>query len=178
MLLENLTPRLKIMSDAEKTVEYIIRPIGKEDRQWVAHFLDEHWGSTQIVTRGNAYYGHLLPGYIAEVAGEKIGLVTYNIADQQCEITTLDSMRENEGVGTVLLEKVQETAREAGCKRLWLITTNDNLTALRFWQKKGFELVFVHRGAIAEARRLKPQIPLVGIDDIPIRDEIELEMKI
>jgi RimJ/RimL family protein N-acetyltransferase len=71
---------------------------------------------------------------------------------------------------------VKEVARQHGCQRVWLITTNDNLNALRFYQKRGFELVAVHRRAIDEARKIKPEIPLIGEYGIPIRDEIELEI--
>ena len=71
---------------------------------------------------------------------------------------------------------VRAAAVAAGCRRLWLITTNDNLPALRFYQRRGFVLAALHRDAIAASRRLKPQIPLLGLDNIPIRDELELEM--
>jgi len=66
--------------------------------------------------------------------------------------------------------------KKAKCKRLWLITTNDNTLAFRFYQKYGFALVAVHRNAIEKSRRLKPEIPLIGNAGIPLRDEIELEM--
>lgn len=175
--------------------EFTIRPLERSDREWVAHFLDERWGTTQIVSRGKAVYGHLLPGFTAErVASEDdaetdeaeeqeelpshIGLITINVDEKECEITTLDSLDEASGVGTALVEAVEAWAKETGIKRLWLVTTNDNLAALKFWQKRGYELVMVHRNAIAEARRIKPQIPITGIDGIPIRDEIELEKRI
>lgn len=179
-------------------VDFVIRPLVREDREWVAHFLDSRWGSTQIVSRGKAIYGHLLPGFVAERAAdpedegthadddateknpavhmEKVGLLTYHVEGDECEIMTLDSLVENQGIGARLLDELRKAAKESNIRRLWLITTNDNLPALRFWQKRGFELVQVHRGAIAEARRLKPQIPITGLDGIPIRDEIELEM--
>jgi ribosomal protein S18 acetylase RimI-like enzyme len=73
---------------------------------------------------------------------------------------------------------VREVATAAGCRRLWLITTNDNLDALRFYQRRGFELVAVHRDFREVARRLKPSIPLEGNFGIPIRDEIELELRL
>ncbi len=167
---------------------FTIRPLERADREWVAHFLDERWGTTQIVSRGKAVYGHLLPGFMAErsasaaddapaeaVPVDKIGLITVHIGEKECEITTLDSLDESVGVGSALVEAVEEWAREAGLKRLWLITTNDNLDALKFWQKRGYELVSVHRNAIAVARRIKPQIPITGLHGITIRDEIELE---
>jgi len=175
--------------------EFTIRPLERSDREWVAHFLDERWGTTQIVSRGKAVYGHLLPGFTAErIASEDdaeadndgeqeekpkhIGLITINVDEKECEIMTLDSLDESSGVGTALVEAVEAWAKETGIKRLWLVTTNDNLAALKFWQKRGYELVMVHRNAIAEARRIKPQIPITGIDGIPIRDEIELEKRI
>ena len=167
---------------------FTIRTLERADREWVAHFLDARWGTTQIVSRGRAVYGHLLPGFIAERrvetpeeaeadadALENVGLITLHIGERECEITTLDSLDESMGVGSALVEAVENWAREAGLKRLWLVTTNDNLEALRFWQKRGYELVSVHRNAIALARRVKPQIPITGLHGITIRDEIELE---
>jgi N-acetylglutamate synthase-like GNAT family acetyltransferase len=108
-------------------------------------------------------------------AAENVGLITVHIGEKECEITTLDSLDESIGVGTALVEAVENWAREAGIERLWLVTTNDNLEALKFWQKRGYELVSVHRNAIADARRIKPQIPITGLNGITIRDEIELE---
>lgn len=171
--------------------EFSIRPLERSDREWVAHFLDERWGTTQIVSRGKAVYGHLLPGFIAEkktdvsddeepeaqAEMENIGLVTVHVGERDCEITTLNSLTECVGVGSALVEAVESWAREAGIERLWLVTTNDNLAALKFWQKRGYELVTIHRNAIAEARRIKPQIPITGLHGITIRDEIELEKR-
>jgi len=77
-----------------------------------------------------------------------------------------------------LVAAVKRAAQETGCRRLWLITTNDNLDALRLYQRRGFTLAAVHPNAAAEARRLKPEIPLIGEYGIPIRDELELEMEI
>jgi GNAT superfamily N-acetyltransferase len=101
----------------------------------------------------------------------------YSIDGGACEIVTIDSLIER-GIGTALVEAVTDAARAAGCGRLWLVTTNDNLPALRFYQKRRFALVAVHREAVAEARKLKPEIPLVGLDGIPIRDELELELEL
>ena len=63
-----------------------------------------------------------------------------------------------------------------GCSRITLITTNDNLAALKFYQKRGFDMVRLYRNAVEQARKIKPMIPLLGYDDIPVRHEIELEM--
>ncbi|MCY4147725.1 MAG: GNAT family N-acetyltransferase [Chloroflexi bacterium] len=165
-----------------------IRPLERADREWVAHFLDDRWGTTTIVSRGKMRYGHLLEGLIAVRAGEhptaaensdapleRIGLLTVEYDARECEILTLDSLVGGMGIGSALLDALEERAREAGLARLWLVTTNDNLASLRFWQRRGYELVAVHRNAIAAARRIKPQIPIMGRHGIPIRDEIELE---
>jgi len=122
------------------------------------------------------YHPQDLPGFVAIQEGEKVGLVTYNIEGESCEVVTIDSIRPSSGVGTALIEAVRDIAIKSRCKRLWLITTNDNLNALRFYQKRGFVLVAVHRNALDVSRKLKPEISLIGDDGIPLRDEIELEM--
>ena len=154
-----------------------IRALNDGDREWVARLLTEHWASPRIVSRGRVCDGDRLPGFAAVRDGRPIGLATYRIDGGDCEIVTLNSLAERQGVGSALIDAVKDAARQAGCRRLWLITTNDNVSALRFYQKRGFVLVAVHRGALEEARRrLKPEIPLVGLDGIPLRDEIELEL--
>ena len=70
-------------------------------------------------------------------------------------------------------------AEASGARRLWLITTNDNVDALRFYQRRGFRLARVHAGAVDRSRAtLKPAIPEIGAHEIPLRDELELEMRI
>lgn len=154
----------------------IICPLNFTDQEWVSQFILEHWGSNKVVSRGEVYYPQDLPGFVALYESEKVGLVTYNIKGSSCEIVTINSIRTSLGVGTALIEAVKNIAVKSGCKRLWLITTNDNLNALRFYQKRGFVLVAVHRNALELSRRLKPEIPVVGDDGIPLRDEIELEL--
>jgi ribosomal protein S18 acetylase RimI-like enzyme len=153
-----------------------IRPLSPADRDWVAGHIVEHWGAETVVTHGALYRPAALPGFVAELDGKTVGLVTFHIAGDACEIVTLDSLRPDQGIGTALIEAVKAAADAAGCRRLWLITTNDNLHALSFYQKRGFRLAAVHPGAVNESRKLKPEIPLIGNDGIPIRDEIELEI--
>ena len=153
-----------------------IKAIDQNDRNWVCQVVEAQWGSTRVVTRGRIYLINQLPGFIAVKKGARLGLVTYRIEGKQCEIVTLNSFVEGIGVGSSLVDKVRNVAICAKCDRLWLITTNDNMKALRFYQKLGFHLVAVHRDALEKSRRLKPEIPRVGLDGIPLRDEIELEM--
>ena len=153
-----------------------IQPLNTADRESVSQFMLEHWGSNKVVSRGVVYYPQDLPGFVALHESEKVGLVTYNITGASCEIVTIDSIRPSSGVGSALIEAVKDIAIKSGYKRLWLITTNDNMNALRFYQKRGFVLVAVHRNALEVSRRLKPEISLIGNDGIPLRDEIELEI--
>jgi ribosomal protein S18 acetylase RimI-like enzyme len=155
---------------------YYIRPTEPEDADWIEQFTIRHSHSPYVVAHGELYYPHELYGFVAESGDEHLGLITYRVDGSECEIITLDSELENRGIGTALLESVMLEAQAMGCLRLWLITTNDNLRALGFYQKRGFELVAVHRGAVDRSREIKPQIPLAGETGIPIRDEIELEM--
>jgi GNAT superfamily N-acetyltransferase len=153
-----------------------IRSRSEQDHDWILRLLNEHWGSAQIVTLGIVHKADKLPAFLADLDNERVGLITYRFYEDQCEVISLNSLKESIGIGTALLDTVKDSAAKAGCKRLWLITTNDNLAAIRFYQRRGWTLVSVHRGAIAESRRLKPTIPEFGIDGIPIRDEIELEL--
>jgi GNAT superfamily N-acetyltransferase len=143
---------------------------------WIAERLRESWGSAMVVSRGRLRDAAQLPALVCRHGEEVVGIATYEIGGDDCEVVTIDAFRRREGVGTALLEAVADEARSRGCRRVWLVTTNDNLDALRFYQRRGLRLVAVHAGAVDEARRLKPEIPRVGEYGIPIRDEIELEL--
>lgn len=170
---------------------FTIRPLTPDDRPWVARFIAERWGAEIVVAHGEVYRPHELPCFIAIENDEPIGLVTYAIkpcegsyqpsqgfATYECEIVTLNSLAPNRGIGTALIDAVRTAARKSRCTRLWLITTNDNLHAQRFYQRRGFSIAAVHRGAVNESRKLKPEIPLIGLDGIPIRDKVELEERL
>jgi GNAT superfamily N-acetyltransferase len=150
----------------------------EEDRPWVERFIRERWGAPEVAGRGRLQTPAELPGFAVVEGDEPTGLLTYAIDGESCEIVTIDSVAECRGVGTALVEAVKEAARDAGCSRLWLITTNDNLPAQRFYERRGFALVAVHRGAASESRKLKPEMPLVGAGGIPIEDELELELRL
>ncbi len=152
-----------------------VLPLAEADRPWANALLTERWGSTRMVTRGVVHDLTQLPGLIAWHGAERVGLLLYRPAGEAWEIVSLDSVLEGQGVGTALLTAIRQLARQEGCRRLWLITTNDNLPALHFYQKRGFHLVAVYPDAVTEARRLKPEIPPIGLDGLPLRDELELE---
>jgi ribosomal protein S18 acetylase RimI-like enzyme len=136
----------------------------------------EQWGAEIVVVHDTIYRPHELPGFVGIVQGKREGLVTFRMDGGDCEIVTLASRMEGRGVGTALICAVIAEARRAGAGCVWLVTHNDNVDALRFYQRRGFRLVGVNRGAIDRARKLKPEIPEVGRHGIPMHDEVELEL--
>jgi GNAT superfamily N-acetyltransferase len=142
--------------------------------------LKERWGGEgQVVVHGEIFDARLLP---ALIAGEQQGLATYQIQRTNnsvfAELVTLDAITVNQGVGTALIEALASRLRAEGVTILRVTTTNDNLDALHFYQRRGFRITAVRTGAVDEARRLKPSIPAIGDYGIPIRDELELERQI
>lgn len=152
-----------------------VRPIEPSDRAWLRVVLDARWGGP-----GQAYGGELVDasgadGFVALDGGSRVGVLLHRPVATGREIVLLDALRQGEGIGTALLEACAAAAREGGAARLSLVTTNDNVDALRFYQLRGFRLAALRPGAVDVARRdLKPTIPGTGQHGIPIRDEIEL----
>lgn len=156
--------------------EIDIRPITESDRSWVTSLVCELWSGDIVVTHGDIFHPGSLPGFIAHTCGEPYGLITYHLGDRECEIITLNSLLEMMGIGTRLVNAVIKVAASSGCQCVRVNTTNDNMRALLFYQKRGFRIVGIRPDAIVRARQIKPEIPLVGYDGIPIRDEIELKL--
>lgn len=154
----------------------VIRPVAADDRAWIDGFVCEAWGGPTIVSREHEHTVAALDGFIAEVANERVGLVTVFAEPESCEVVTLNSLQPGRGVGQALMAAAAEYARARGCRTLWLLTTNDNTRALRFYQMLGMRIVAWRCGEIEAQRRRKPSIPLRGEDGIPIRDEIELAL--
>lgn len=157
----------------------VLRPLNDADRSWLTEFMTERWGVPLAAGGGRLHRLDALPGIVA-MDGERIaGVVTYLVEGERCEIISIDAAPEGEGIGTALLEAACEAARAAGCLHVELITTNDNLRALRFYQRRGFVLSALRPGAVDEARALlKPQIPAVGDHGIPLRDELVLTLSL
>jgi GNAT superfamily N-acetyltransferase len=153
-----------------------VRALREDERAWLREHLTLAWGSADIASRGREHDAAALPALVALRGEELAGLATYRIGGGECELVTLEAFAQWQGVGSALLAAVAQRAREAGAARLWLVTTNDNVDALRFYQRRGLRLVAVHPGAVDRARRRKPVIPLVGAHEIEVHDEVELEL--
>lgn len=156
-----------------------VRALADEDRSWARDFLRERWGDEIVVAHGVVFRPATLPGLVlTDGSDAAVGLLTYSIEGDACEVVTIDAIVEGRGHGSRLIEAVVDVARGAGCSRLWLITTNDNVRALGFYGSHGFDVVAVREGAIEESRKLKASIPLVNEHGVPIRDEIEMERRL
>ena len=156
--------------------EIVVREIEPTDRDWVRSFLREHFRSTIVVSRNVVHQADNLPGFIAFYRGEPSALLTFCVMNGELEVVSLHAAIAGRGLGSHLLASARQRARDHRCRRLWLITTNDNEPAIRFYTRRGMHLAAVHRGAIAESRKLKPEISLVGVGGRAIEDEIEFEL--
>ena len=133
------------------------------------------WAGDTLIVHGEVFRPEQLEGFVAD---DWAGVVTYLVRDSECEIISLNSLEPSRGVGSALIEAVVREARRHACRRVFLSTTNDNLRALGFYQRRSFAITALRPGALNEARRRKPAIPLIGENGIPLRDEIELEMRL
>lgn len=155
-----------------------VRTLTRADRGWLAKALRATWGSIRVVSRGRLIEDVTrLPGLVAEApTGSPIGFALLRFEEDDAEVVVLQSLEQGRGAGTALLNAARADAADAGCRRVWLVTTNDNLHALRFYQRRGWDWMAMHRDAVVESRRLKPEISALGAHGIPIRHELEFEL--
>jgi N-acetylglutamate synthase-like GNAT family acetyltransferase len=157
-----------------------ITPTDQTNRE-VSLFLADRWGGVDIVSKGKITDASKVSRVIArDNNNELIGLATYEINPngKSCELISIDSAVPRQGIGGKMLKMVENAAKQAGCKTIWLVTTNNNNIGQRFYDKMGYSLVATHKGAVEEARKLKPSIPLFDQDGLPITDELEYEKRL
>ncbi len=164
-----------------------IRPLrltgNGSDLAWAEALLDR-----EVAGRRQARLGVIVDvldgtGLVAEGDDRRPdGLVTWTIAgsdsgadEAELRVLVVDEAVRGRGVGTALLAAAEARLGAVAVRRAWLVTTNDNVDALAFYQRRGWQLAGLRPGAVDEARRtLKPSIPDVGAGGIPIRDELVL----
>jgi ribosomal protein S18 acetylase RimI-like enzyme len=162
----------------------VVRHRDPDDEEFIRATLTGSWGGSAIVVGGRGRDATRLPALVAELGGRRVGLLTYEPgaghpslaplgAEAPWEVVSLDSLQRQQGVGNALLESVAGLAVEAGADSLWLVTTNDNVNALHFYQRRGFDLLALDRDAVTRAREMKRTIPEYG-DGIAIRHELVL----
>lgn len=155
-------------------------PAAAEHREFLVAELHRHWFSTTISSRGKAFSAHRLPALVAIEGGRPVGHATLVFDDRtrECEVITLSSSLEDRGIGSLLLDHAEDAARARRCTRLFLTTTNDNLRALRFYQRRGMRIAAVYPGMIDRYRAAGSATPVIGASGIPCRDEIELTLQL
>lgn len=158
----------------ESKVEFEIRPI--TDRAFLDQLLRLRWSGGALMLRGKIVHPKDVEALAAYHDGRLAGVATWRLEGPVIYLATLNNITEQRGVGVALLEAVMKLGRRKGSALLRVIVTNDNLNALGFYQRRGFRIVAVYPGAIDTIRTLLPNIPTMGANRIPIRDEIELEI--
>ena len=153
-----------------------VRVLRESERDWAASLVAQYFGTPEIISRGVRHDTRELPGLVCQARGQRLGLLQYHIVGERCEVVTLVALRPRQGVGRRMLKELASVARVHGCRCLWLVTTNDNRVAQQFYEALGWRLMAVHPGAVAAARRLKPQIPKRSADGTAIEDELEYEL--
>ncbi|MGO1988211.1 GNAT family N-acetyltransferase [Mammaliicoccus vitulinus] len=146
-------------------------------QQTLIDLFNTNWGSDEMIISTGTYQLSKLPGIAAYEDGQILGLITYKTYEDHVEIISLDSFLQNKGIGSKLLKSLEQTCEKKQITRITVITTNDNINALKFYQKRGYRIKQVLPNAVEKARQLKPTIPLVAENGIAIKDEIELEKR-
>ncbi|MCB0662714.1 MAG: GNAT family N-acetyltransferase [Saprospiraceae bacterium] len=159
---------------------YEIRPIEERNREQVKKWFISRWKTDFLVSKGQKHFFDDLQGFLALDNGRILGIATFRneTSENSTEVISLDSFQENIGIGSTLIRHIVDLASQEGKERIWLVTTNDNTNALRFYQKRGWNMIHFYRDAVEKARVLKPSIPETGKNGIPILHEIELEIQL
>jgi ribosomal protein S18 acetylase RimI-like enzyme len=151
---------------------------GDADRRWFAQLWRTAWGGEVMVTRGRTHRLAELEALLAWVGEDRVGAATYRLDEDEAELLSLSTIPHGCGIGSALLVAVEEAMRRTGRRRLWLVTTNDNVDALRFYQRRDYRLIALFPGAVDAARAGKPTISCLGLHSIPIHDELVLEKRL
>lgn len=159
-------------------VSIVIQRITQMDIPWITELFVTRWDGEFVISKGKKYYPQDLDGFIVSIDTQKVGLLTFKDEGDATEIVSLDSLKEKQGIGTALIKAVTDYAKSKNKRRIWLMTTNNNAAAMRFYEKRGFKKVHEYKNAVAESRKIKPSIPLVDENGIPITDEIEYEYQV
>jgi ribosomal protein S18 acetylase RimI-like enzyme len=154
--------------------KFEIRAATAGDREAIVALLRNGWGGETIVVHDTVYRPADLPAFVAVDGPDLVGLITYEPGIESWHVLSLDSLVPGHGIGSSLLDRVESAARSAGCLRITLVTTNDNLDAIRFYQRRGYRIASIDPGAVDRARQTKPSIPLIGCHGIPIQDELTM----
>jgi crotonobetainyl-CoA:carnitine CoA-transferase CaiB-like acyl-CoA transferase len=150
-----------------------IRGLEPRDEPAVEALIAEALGGRQQARLGVVLDVLALPGFGAWDGERLVGVATYG-GDELAALGVVSDQR-GRGIGGRLVDAVVSRLMNQGRAEAWLVTTNDNLDALRLYQRRGFRVVQIVQGGVDRSRaELKPQIPLVGEHGIELHDELVL----
>ena len=157
-----------------------VRLLAKDDRAALRKVLHEQWGLPVVSISGVYADPSTLPGFVADdavpPARTSLGYLTYIVDGDQCEVLTINALLQGAGVGQALMDAVRTAAVNAGCRRLWLMTTNENIRAINFYQRWGMDLAALHRNFADTVRAAKPNVDTAGHVGIAFRHALEFEL--
>ena len=134
-----------------------VRPVGQADLVAAEVLLDDLLAGRVQARLGEAHDVLALPTLGVWDHERLVGLATWSPAGDgdRSELAALAVApdRQGRGVGGALVEAVAEAARASGAATLWLVTTNDNLDALRLYQRHGFRLGNREQSQLADGYR-------------------------
>ena len=138
--------------------------------------FERDFGHTNVVAFGETLDLYQMPALVAVTREEPSGALAYRLLGNALNIVALatDPMSQRSGVGGHLVVEAELLARRLKLGRVIVATTNDNLPALYFYQRRGYQLTdLVAGGATSKSPQARP-----GFAGIPVRDEIRLEKRL
>ncbi len=145
------------------------------NRHQIKQLFTKNWNTDSVYSNGTNHKLDNLNGFVAIQDDEIVGVLTYMIENQKLEVVSVDSFMENYGVGSTLLSLAVEQARQQACDKVWLTTTNDNIPAIRLYEKQQFSRTSTHLYSVSKARESQPELPMFGYHGIPILHELVYE---
>ena len=147
------------------------------DQRSVLELFRRDFGRTSIATFGEVVPLESTAAIVADMQGEISGALAWRPRENALQIVALatDPMWQRSGVGGYLVAEAEVVARRNGADRIVLATTNDNLPALYFYQRRGYRITEVVRDAWRDHAEL---VIAAGFGDIPVLDELRLEKKL
>jgi ribosomal protein S18 acetylase RimI-like enzyme len=171
--------RVQIVCDCRPRLELppvMVREATDSDRAAARELFQRDFGRTRIVAFGEVMDIDAMPALVAVLRTEPSGALAYRLLGDSLHIVALatDPMWQRSGVGGYLIAEAELLARRLRLKRVVISTTNDNLPALHFYQRRGYVLTeLVANSVVAHTHQ-----EIAGFGGIPVRDEIRLEKKL
>ena len=173
-----------------------IRAAIPSDRVAIAELAGYFWGEVEVECFDRNYRVDALPAYVActdseggdpikegraaqkhDVQSDRIvGVAGYAREGNAVNLVLLNVLPRWQGLGAArnLIAAVVETAHADGAERVIVATTNDDLPALALYQRLGFTITAARLGKLMEHHGDDE----TGFAGIPVRDEIQMELRL